>query len=110
MAIWLSVLKALPWAAILTNAPAVKRAADGALGRAPRDPGPSPGELQAQADRLAAIEAQHLEMAEIGRQMADQLQRLTSVTEVLAERMRWLTIATMVVAALAVVAIVVAVL
>ena len=106
MAIWFSVLRALPWAAILSNAPAIKRAAEGALGHARTPPGPTPAELQALASRIASIESTQQELSEVLKQMADQTERLTTATEVLAARLRLLTGLAAVATGLAVIALV----
>jgi hypothetical protein len=104
---WLTVLKALPWAAILAKAPDIARAADRAASNARRKTGEAAAvELQGLSDRVAAIEQNQLETAEILKQMADQTQRLTTAIDVLAARLRWLLVLSAIACALAVIGLV----
>jgi hypothetical protein len=106
---WFAVLRALPWATILANGPAIARAAERALSRShsavPDEPSP---EMTALTERLAALEAKQVELSEVLRQMAEHTERLTLAADVLAIRLRWMTVAAIVASALAIASLVVA--
>ena len=105
-----SVFRVLPWAAILANGPAIVRAADGLLSRSePRAAAAAAAEARALADRLQALEATQVELAELFRRMADQTERLTTAVDLLAARVRWLTITAVAAAVLAVISLILAV-
>ena len=86
------LLKAVPWGALLANGPGIARAAEGLLtkSRAAEQNKTADG-LRALADRVTALETNQVEMSEILKRMADQTQRLTESTDVLATRLRWAT-------------------
>jgi hypothetical protein len=105
---WFAVLRALPWATILANGPAIARAAERALWR-PRESAaaePSP-EITSLNERLAALEANQAELSEVLRRMADHAERLTQAVDVLAVRLRWMTIVAVAASLLAVVSLLV---
>lgn len=106
---WFAVLRALPWATILANGPAIARTAERALSRSrsavPNEPSP---EMTALTQRLAALEANQVELSEVLKQMAAHTERLTQAVDVLAIRLRWMTIAAIAASALAVLSLVVA--
>jgi hypothetical protein len=106
---WFAVLRALPWATILANGPTIARAAERALSRtrsdAPVEPSP---QLTALTQRLAALEANQVELSEVVRQLATHTERLTQAVDVLGVRLRWMTIAAGVAIVVASVALVVA--
>jgi t-SNARE complex subunit (syntaxin) len=107
---WFAVLRALPWATILANGPALARAAEGLRSRSRGAAAAGAAtEMQALAVRLQALEANQAELSEVLRQMADQTQRLTTAVDLLAARVRWLTLAAVGAAVLAAAALVVAI-
>lgn len=89
---WLAALRVIPWSTILSNAPALARSADALLSqtkaqRAGRD------EAHALlAERVAALEQRDRTTAELLTQVTAQLTELTTATEVLEVRVRWLLI------------------
>ena len=105
---WLSVLKAVPWAEVITNAPKVadgakklwnsvgKKPPPAAGAAPPSEPGVhTPTELEA---RLAAIEvatsdlhAQMLASSEVIKSLAEQNAQLIRGVEAIRIRARWLT-------------------
>jgi hypothetical protein len=98
---WRLALKAIPWAAILANAPALAESARRLLSdtRAGRERMTS-ANVTALAERIAALEQRDRETVELIAQLTAQNAALTTVTEVLEARVR----ALMIVAALAAVA------
>jgi hypothetical protein len=90
---WFALLRALPWATILANGPAVARAAERALSRTRSTAGTAPSpEIAALRERLAALEANQVELSEVLRQTAEHTERLTQAADVLAARLRWMTV------------------
>ena len=94
---WLSALRVIPWRAILANAPAIARSADALLSRtgthrsqadSPADPTNEAHRLL--ADRVEALQQRDRETAELLTRVTDQFADLTTATEVLEARMRWL--------------------
>ena len=85
-----SVLTAIPWSAILKNAPAIVKAANELLtGTKKRTPtGSTADELTAMKSRLEALELHDREDAEIVKKLADQLEILTFSTRILAGRLK----------------------
>ena len=108
---WSLALKAIPWATILANAPALARAADVLLSNT-RARGPSfadSAEFQNLASRIESLENHDKADAELLKQIADQIATLTTATEVLGARQRWLLAFAILSVALAVVALVAAI-
>jgi len=108
---WSLALKAIPWATILAKAPAAARAAEALLSgaRARKAPLAASEEFQNLASRIEALEKHDQADAELLTQIADQIDTLTTATEVLAARQRWLLAIGIVSAVLAVVALVLAI-
>ena len=98
---WRLALKAVPWAAILANAPTLAESARRLLSdtRAGRGSATS-ADMTALAERIAALEQRDRETVELIEQLTAQNAALTAVTEVLEARVR----ALMIVAAVAAVA------
>jgi hypothetical protein len=89
---WLRALRALPWAALLTKAPELARAADTVLSgtRSRQATSASVDQLRNLTDRIEALESHDRAGAELLKQITDQVSALTTATEVLAARQRWL--------------------
>jgi hypothetical protein len=88
---WLRALRALPWAALLTRAPELARAADTVLsGTRSRPTSAAVDQLRNLTDRIEALENHDRAGAELLKQITDQVSALTTATEVLAARQRWL--------------------
>jgi hypothetical protein len=104
---WSVALKAIPWGAILAKAPAIAKAAQTLLygAEARKSKLPSANELQSLTDRITALEKHDLADAELLKQVTDQVEALTTVTEVLAARLRWLLTLAIISSALAVLAV-----
>jgi hypothetical protein len=93
---WLFALKMIPWASLLSNGPAVAKAAEALLsGTRERNAqaGAAADEVRGLSNRVAALERHDRADAELGKQISDQIEALTRATEVLAARQRWLAIA-----------------
>lgn len=104
---WLVALRAIPWGAILVNAPPIARAAATLLygAEARKSKLPSANELLNLTDRIAALEKHDLADAELLKQVTDQVEALTTATAVLAARLRWLLTLVIISSALAVLAV-----
>jgi len=90
---WLFALRAVPWGTILANAPSILRAADALSSKAHVQPDTvSATNVQAMADRIAALEHRNRETAELISQLTAQLTALTTAGEVLEARARWLLV------------------
>ena len=90
---WLFALKAIPWTTILANAPVILRSADALVSKTRvRPDGPSPNDIQALADRIAALEQRDSETAELLTRVTAQVAALTAAGEVLEARARWLLV------------------
>ena len=89
---WLLALKAIPWDTILANAPAILRSTDALLSETKVRPAASRNDLQALADRVAALEQRDRETAELVTRISAQLAALTTAGEVLEARVRWLLV------------------
>jgi hypothetical protein len=102
---WLLALKAIPWGTILANAPSIVRSADALVSntRVHRDAA-SRNDVQALADRIAALEQRGRDTAELLTQVTAQVAALTTAGEVLEARAQWLLVATIVSSVLSVVA------
>jgi hypothetical protein len=85
-----SVLTAIPWSAILKNAPSIVKAANDLLtGTKKKTPTASTAdELAAVKSRLEALELHDREDAELVKNLADQLEILTFSTRILAGRLK----------------------
>jgi hypothetical protein len=89
---WLFALKAIPWAALLTKAPDIAKAAEVLLSgtRSREAPAAAVDQLRSLTDRVQALESHDRANAELIKQITDQIGALTTATEVLAARQRWL--------------------
>jgi hypothetical protein len=90
---WLFALRAIPWANLLANAPAIADAADALLsGTKTRKAGAAAtaDEMRGLSERLTALEGHDRADAELLKRISDQVAALTRATEVLAARQRWL--------------------
>ena len=94
---WLAALRVIPWRAILANAPAIARSADALLSRtatqrsrADSSPNSHNEAHRLLADRVEALEQRDRETAELLTRVTDQVAALTTATEVLEARVRWL--------------------
>jgi hypothetical protein len=102
---WLLALKVIPWGTILANAPSLLRSADALRGKAHARPErESAHDIEALADRIAALEQRDRETAELITQLTGQLTALTTAGEVLEARARWLLVVALGAAVLSVVA------
>ena len=107
---WLLV-KAIPWDAILANAPAILRSADALVSKTKvRPDAASRNDVQALADRIAALEQRDNEVAELITSVTAQVAALTTAGKMLEARARWLFIVAIGASAVSVLAIVVALL
>lgn len=87
---WLNVLKALPWGAILSQAPTVVDAANRLLSQTRRRPpegGPG-DELGSLQERMEALEEHDRADAAVTKQLADEVAALARASQVMALRMR----------------------
>ena len=108
---WLLALKAIPWDTILANAPSILRSADALMSKTKvRPDAASRNDIQALADRIAALEQRDSEVAELLTRVTAQVAALTTASEVLEARARWLLMVAIGASVLAVLAIGVALL
>ncbi len=87
---WLTALKALPWGAILSQAPTVVDAANRLLSQTKRKR-PQPGsldDLETLKARVAALEEHDEADAAVVKQLAEQVVELSRASQVMAVRMR----------------------
>ena len=91
---WLLALKAVPWDTILANAPAILRSTEALLSetKARRPAAASRNDIQALAERVALLEQRDRETAELLARISTQVAALTTASEVLEARARWLLI------------------
>ena len=91
---WFLALKAIPWDTILANAPAILRSANALLSETKVRPpaAASRNDIQALADRVAALEQRDRETAELLTRVSTQVAALTTAVEVLEARARWLLV------------------
>ena len=102
---WLWALKAIPWDTILANAPSILRSADELVSKTMRRPdAASRSDVQALADQIALLEQRDGETAELLTRVTAQVAALTTATEVLEARARWLLVVAVVASVLSVVA------
>jgi hypothetical protein len=89
---WLRALRAIPWAVLLTKAPEIAKAADTMLSgtRSQKATSAAVDQLRGLTDRIEVLENQNRAHAELLKQITDQVGALTTATEVLAARQRWL--------------------
>lgn len=92
---WLAALKIIPWGTLIAGAPAIARATDLLLSgaKARKHDLASAVDVRELAERVALLEQHDQADAEILKQIGQQLEALTTATEVLAARVRWLTLA-----------------
>ena len=91
---WFLALKAIPWDTILANAPAILRSTEALLSdtKARSAAAASRNDIQALADRVAALEQRDRETAELLTRISAQVTALTTAGEVLEARVRWLLV------------------
>jgi hypothetical protein len=91
---WRLALKAIPWNTILANAPAIVRSANALLSETKVRSGAAASrtDVQALADRIAALEQRDRETAELLTRVTAQVAALTTASEVLEARARWLSV------------------
>ena len=90
---WLVALKAIPWDTILANAPSILRSADALVSKTKAPPNAaSRTDVQAVADRIAVLEHRDKETAELLTRLTAQVAALTTASEVLEARARWLLV------------------
>jgi hypothetical protein len=90
---WRFALRLIPWTSLLSNAPAIARAADALLSNTTgrkAETAAAADEIRDLRERVAALEHHDRADAELGKQIGDQILALTRATEVLAARQRWL--------------------
>jgi len=107
---WQLALKAIPWTAILANAPALAQSARALLSEARRTSPEPPTKLETLAERVTALEQRDRETAEVIAQLVAQNTALMTAIEVLVARVRWLLAASSVAVVVAAAAIAVALL
>jgi hypothetical protein len=87
---WL-LLKAIPWDTILANAPSILRSADALRSKTRVRPDVAArNDIQALADRIAALEQRDSEVAELLTSVTAQVAALTTAGKMLEARARWL--------------------
>ena len=90
---WLLALKAIPWDTLLANAPSILRSADALVSKTRARPdAASRNDVQALADRIAVLEQRDRDTAELLTRVSAQVAELTTASEVLAARSRWLLV------------------
>ena len=90
---WLRALKAIPWDTILANAPVILRSTEALLSETKvRPPEAARNDIQALADRVAALEQRDRETSELLMRITTQVTALTTAGEVLEARARWLLV------------------
>ena len=91
---WLAALKIIPWGTLITGAPAIARATDTLLrgAKARKHDLASAGDVRELAERVALLEQHDQADAEILKQIGEQIEALTTATEVVAARERWIAL------------------
>ena len=91
---WFLALKAIPWDTILANAPAILRSTEALLSQTKARPpaAASRNDVQALVDRVAVLEQRDRETAELLTRISTQVAALTTASEVLEARTRWLLV------------------
>lgn len=87
---WLWAVKAIPWVEVLKQAPAVVSAADRLLSEARRRKTEihETSELDTLRNQIATLESRLEDNAVVVKQLAEQVERLTTVSRVLVARLR----------------------
>ena len=103
---WRLALRAIPWNTILANAPAIVRSANALLSETKARSGAAASrtDVQALADRIAALEQRDRETAELLTRVTAQVAALTTASEVLEARARWLSVVAVAAAVMSVLA------
>jgi hypothetical protein len=91
---WFRALKAIPWDTILANAPTILRSTETLLSetKVRAHAAASRNDMQALADRVAVLEQHDRETAELLTRISVQVAALTTASEVLEARARWLLV------------------
>jgi hypothetical protein len=91
---WLLALRAIPWDTILANAPAILRSTEALLSETKARPPAAAirNDMQALADRVAVLEQRDRETVELLTRISTQVAALTTASEVLEARARWLLV------------------
>jgi hypothetical protein len=89
---WRLAMKAIPWNTILANAPSILRSANALLSETKVRSGAAASrtDLEALAERIEALEQRDRQTAELLTRITAQIAELTTATEVLEARTRWL--------------------
>jgi hypothetical protein len=103
---WRLALKAIPWDTILANAPTILRSTEALLSETKARPAAAAtrNDIQALADRVAALEQRDRETAELLTRISMQVTALTTAGEVLEARARWLLVLAIAASSLSVIA------
>lgn len=103
---WFLALKAIPWDTILANAPAILRSTDALLSKTKVHPSDAAfrNDVQALADRIAVLEQRDRDTAELLTRISAQVAALTTASEVLEARVRWLLVVAIAAAVMSVLA------
>jgi hypothetical protein len=88
---WLLALRAIPWATLLAE-PALAKAAGRFRAKAREAEDAEADDLASLRARVAALEDQVRTQVDVLAQVTDQITALTTATEVLAARLRWLLV------------------
>jgi hypothetical protein len=103
---WLLALKVIPWDTILANAPSILRSADELVSKTRARPdAASRSDVQALVDRIAVLEQRDRDTAELLTRVTAQVAALSTATEVLAARSRWLLVVAIAASVVSVVAV-----
>jgi hypothetical protein len=91
---WLLALRAIPWDTILSNAPAILRSTEALLSETKARPPAAAirNDMQALANRVAVLEQRDRETVELLTRISTQVAALTTASEVLEARARWLLV------------------
>src|SRR5215203_4698717 len=88
---WFAALRAIPWETILANAPTILRSANALASNTTVRPATAARpDVQALADRIAVLEQHDSETAALLTRITAQVAALTTATQVLEARARWL--------------------
>ena len=89
---WRLAIRAIPWDTILANAPAILRSTEALLSETKARPqaAATRNDMRALADRVATLEQRDRETAELLARISTQVAALTTASEVLEARARWL--------------------
>lgn len=92
---WLLALKAIPWDTILANVPTIVRSAETLVSSTRAQPAASAAAREAihvLTDRVAVLEQRDRDTAALLAQATSQIAALTTATEVLEARLRWVVV------------------